>query len=394
MKHFFQKPGKIIYACLLSIVMIISGIPDIPQGLLAATTQEKLDETNERIDELKASQEILTNDLGKLNTDLANASDKLTSLNDQISTKETEIADLEIKIDEALLFEQEQYEMMKLRIKYMYENSSVSALDTLLTSGNMEEFLTRAEYIRKISQYDRDMLDRYHENYNTLVQAQQQLIEDKENLVTLHNEANTTQSNIQQLVQQTQDQIDIHSADIAEAEQRALAYEKQIEEEEIRRQEEERRHAEEEARRLAEEAAKQNNNTGTVPDGMSLLHMQTANTLIQYTPQELAMLAAIIECEAANQPYEGKLAVGSVVLNRINNSRWPNTMTEVLYQPRQFTPVGSGRFAIVLARGANASCTQAALEVLTKGSTINALFFHVVREGEEGGTVIADHIFF
>ena len=69
-------------------------------------------------------------------------------------------------------------------------------------------------------------------------------------------------------------------------------------------------------------------------------------------------------------------------------------MTEVLYQPNQFTPVKSGRFAIVLARGANAACRQAALQVLTGGSTIDALFFHVVREGETGGTVIADHIFF
>ena len=60
----------------------------------------------------------------------------------------------------------------------------------------------------------------------------------------------------------------------------------------------------------------------------------------------------------------------------------------------QFTPVKSGRFAIVLARGANAACRQAALQVLTGGSTIDALFFHVVREGETGGTVIADHIFF
>ena len=158
------------------------------------------------------------------------------------------------------------------------------------------------------------------------------------------------------------------------------------------------------ARKAAEEAAKNNRNNGgnsnttvdttTIPDGMTLIQQQTSGTTINYTDNDLAMLAAIVECEAANQPYEGKTAVASVVINRMNNPRWPGTMSEVLYQPYQFTPVRSGRFAIVLARGANAACTQAALDVLNNGVTINAVFFHVVRPGETGGTVIADHIFF
>ena len=76
------------------------------------------------------------------------------------------------------------------------------------------------------------------------------------------------------------------------------------------------------------------------------------------------MMAAIIECEAGNQSYEGKLAVGSVIVNRINSPKFGNTLQAVLYAPSQFSPVASGRFAIVLARGADAECTKAAKEVL------------------------------
>lgn len=60
------------------------------------------------------------------------------------------------------------------------------------------------------------------------------------------------------------------------------------------------------------------------------------------------MLAAIIECEAGNQSYEGKCAVGSVIINRVRNPRFANTIQEVIFAPGQFSPVASGRFAIVL----------------------------------------------
>ena len=61
----------------------------------------------------------------------------------------------------------------------------------------------------------------------------------------------------------------------------------------------------------------------------------------------------------------------------------------------QLTPVASGRFTIVLSRGASASCVQAAQEVLNGNVTINALYFHVYRSGiDTYGTVIGDHIFY
>ena len=87
-------------------------------------------------------------------------------------------------------------------------------------------------------------------------------------------------------------------------------------------------------------------------------------------------------------------AVGSVVVNRINSPRFGNTLQAVLYAPSQFSPVASGRFSIVLARGANEECTRAAKEVLDGHITINALYFHVYNsEVDTGGTVIGDHVF-
>ncbi|MDD6796746.1 MAG: cell wall hydrolase [Clostridia bacterium] len=396
MKYLLKFQFKPILAYFLCLALTVTGMLYVPSVSYAASTQEKLDETNEKLDELRENHDILTSDLDELNTKLDNAANELTDIQSQISQKEEEITQLEKEITKAIEYEEAQYESMKLRIKYMYENgSSTSSIALLLEAGNMEEFLTRAEYISKISAYDRQMLEEYHENYLTLVNARVKIQEEKSNLVALSRDAESHQNEIRQLVNDTQEKIDTSSDEIKKAEELALQYEQQIQAEIIARQEAERKAAEEAARKAAEEAARQNAQGGNTNfNGLDLLHQQTLHNKINYTPEELAMLAAIIECEAANQPYEGKLAVGSVVINRMNNPRWPSTMTEVLYQPNQFTPVKSGRFAIVLARGANASCTQAALQVLNGGSTIDAIYFHVVREGETGGTVIADHIFF
>ena len=71
---------------------------------------------------------------------------------------------------------------------------------------------------------------------------------------------------------------------------------------------------------------------------------------VQTQAGDLELLAALIECEAGGEPYEGKLAVGSVVLNRVASSHFPNSVVGVIYQSGQFSPVASGRFATVLAR--------------------------------------------
>ena len=109
---------------------------------------------------------------------------------------------------------------------------------------------------------------------------------------------------------------------------------------------------------------------------------------------EEELLAAIIYCEAGGEPYEGQLAVGSVVLNRVNNSRFPNSITDVIYAPKQFSPVGSGRLALVLAKGlTNESSKRAARDVLSGTITGNWLYFRV-NNGTRSGTVIGKQVFY
>lgn len=61
-----------------------------------------------------------------------------------------------------------------------------------------------------------------------------------------------------------------------------------------------------------------------------------------YSKAELRLMAAIINCEAGSESYQGKLAVGIVIMNRVRSNKFPNTVKKVIYQKRQFSPVRNG----------------------------------------------------
>ena len=103
-------------------------------------------------------------------------------------------------------------------------------------------------------------------------------------------------------------------------------------------------------------------------------------------------MAAIIECEAGGEPYEGKIGVGAVVMNRVRSSQFPNTISEVIYQSGQFSPVASGKLASVLSRGARQDCYDAARDVFAGANTVgDCLFFHA---GGGSGLTIANQTFY
>lgn len=111
----------------------------------------------------------------------------------------------------------------------------------------------------------------------------------------------------------------------------------------------------------------------------------------QKKASDVKLLAALIYCEAGNQSYTGKVAVGAVVMNRINSSRFPNTLEGVVYQRGQFTPAMTGKLARVLASGnIPSSCYQAAEDAMNGSNPIGkALFFSTGGSGYKLG----DHYF-
>ncbi len=110
---------------------------------------------------------------------------------------------------------------------------------------------------------------------------------------------------------------------------------------------------------------------------------------------DLLLLAALIQCEAGGEPYEGQIAVGAVVINRVLSSRYPDTVTGVIYQHAQFSPVGSGRLSLALAENrATSSCYNAADAAMSGRTNVgNCVYFRTIIPGLDG-KFIGGHVFY
>lgn len=111
------------------------------------------------------------------------------------------------------------------------------------------------------------------------------------------------------------------------------------------------------------------------------------------TASELEILAALIQCEAGGEPYEGQVAVGAVVMNRVRCGGYPDNITDVIYASGQFTPASGGRMeSLILNKTTRASCIQAAQEAINGVCNVgDALHFR--RNNGKDGLVIGNHVF-
>lgn len=403
MKYFIRfKLRNLTVAGLALIMAATFAVPFFayPDRLMA-DTQDDLDAVNKQLEELRNKQSELNASYGELNEKLSASGEKLSSIEDAVNAKQSEIDATNIQVADMQAEINQQYAAMKLRIQFMYENNNATILSTLLSAESLSDLLSKSEYIQQISNYDHQKMQELSDLLASLKETQAKLEQEMAELVTLKDDAAREADNFAVLLSQCQTELDTTSDSITDAEALALEYEKQIEQEMLERQRRE-MEALEAARKAQEEADKTNNagNSGNAggnsSSGSAMVDQNALNNVLKnHSAEDVAMLAAIIECEAGNQSYEGKCAVGSVVINRVADPRFANSISGVIYAPYQFSPVASGRFAIVLARGANAACTQAAVDVLNGYININALYFHVYDSSVDvGGTVIGDHVFY
>lgn len=359
----------------------------------AKTTQDSIDDANEQIQDLKEQKEDaedavddisdrkegLEADLGGLNGQLADIVASMNDLEQQISDKEAEIKTAQEELAAAEQQSKEQYEDMKLRIQFMYENSDRNIWEMLLESESISDFLNRTEYISNINEYDRDKLTEFQQLQEEIADREESLQGDMTELLAMQDDMKEKQANVNSLIDSTKSSLAQTNQDLADAQSSVADLEAQINQMIEYEQQLEIQKAKEDAARLAAIQAQEQEDTSAVV----------------YVPadSDAYLLGAIIECEAGGESYEGKLAVGSVILNRVKSSYFPNTISGVIYQSGQFSPVASGRLAYRLEAGVSQSCLQAAQEVLNGNVTLNCLYFRR-NNGIIQGTVIGNHVFY
>lgn len=356
-------------------------------------TESKLDETEENLKQLNEQKDSLQGKLTTLNTELSQVSNNLSDLESKISDKEAEIDAMNEKIEQvqedlalAVSLKDEQYETMKKQIKFMYEKSDYLYLEMIFSAGSFSDFINKNNYIEQLSAYQQKVLQDYKDAQEAMEQKEEelqlamaQLEKDKDELNDYKVQVVAEQSRVSGLVSQTSNSIHATAGQISEAEAQALAYEQKIKEQE--------ENLTVLKAKLAEEIR------------MAQLAAQSSwrdISEVSFAEGDRYLLANLIYCEAGGESYSGQVAVGSVVMNRVLSSVYPNTVTGVIYQSGQFSPVASGRLALALADGkATASCYKAADEVMSGTTNVgNCVYFRTPVSGITPKYTIGGHIFY
>lgn len=362
-------------------------------------TQQEIENTKnkqQKLEEAKASMEAYLKDL---NNQYASIEEEIQDLNQQIEAKQQEIEQTQADLEEAKRVEEQQYEDMKTRIEYMYENSQNNFFTILLEEGNFASALNKANYAASIAAYDRQMMDNYVAQKEAIAEKEAELQGEKEALDELHASVVAKQEEVSALAKSTSGKIGQHVNAIAAAQadlngkNDTLENQKEMLAELIA--EKKKLEAALEAAKLAEINASLGDVTGVQVSGTDNVQYGAYNA----TEEEVTALAVLIHCEAANQGDAGRLAVGAVVMNRIRDPRFAQgDIMSVIRASGQFSPVTSGRFDLVLSQdlgSVSSACFDAARRAIAGESNVgNRVFFRTHRNNPAlSGLIIGDHIF-
>ena len=229
---------KKIFAMLLTGIMTVS----VPGAVFAASTEEQiadvqaqkeaaqaeLAQQQSNMASLESKKQELESYLEELNAQYTDLTNSVSELGIQAAEKEEQLKTLNTKLEEAKATADKQYQDMKKRIVYMYENGSASMLELLLSSEDLAQFLNRAENISQISQYDRDMLAKYKALQADIKAQEEQAEEDAQNINELLAEKSAKQQEVQALTASTNENIQSYIYQISASQDEISALNTQI----------------------------------------------------------------------------------------------------------------------------------------------------------------------
>lgn len=409
------------------IVILLLGTVAYKPKVMSADT---LDDLNRKRYGIKTELEAIDKDKKRLKKDLKYTKERFEIISQSLVETEKEMEGLEEKIKEnkKSLKENEKNkkifkESMKCKVRYLYENNSLDTFySILLESHSFADFINRSYYFSRIAEHDKEMINNYGAMLTKIDKEKRKLETNKKKYKEEKKELQEEEDTFLEIIADVSSKYKGLKETKSEHAKRLQKVDKQIEnmkkEEEMLAQLE--REEEERIRRqnlnleenydynytpdynqveddgYSEHIPYNNNKPLTLEEKYARQAEAEGRSGRKVTPKpgEEELLAAIIYCEAGGESYECQRCVGSVVLNRVNSSWFPNSITKVIYAKNQFSPVRSGRLATVLANSLiTQSCRNAAREVLEGNIRGNWLYFRV-HIGTHSGTLVGKTIFY
>ena len=380
---------------ILIMALLVGAVPPsfrAPKVYAEKSTQEKIKEQQNEIKEikdklsdqkndlkgLKNQKKSLQKELAELNANMLEISEHLEDLEAQIAERSEAVDQCQQELEQAMEREQKHNEDMEIRVRKMYERKSSNYITSLMQAGSMGDLLNLAGWFERVEAYDRDRLLEYQNEHAIIEDLSERLEQQRIELDDLKLQAEVEKSRVAGLISQVSVRIADYADQIDDAEQKALEYEKEL------------KKSEEDLKTLQKKLEEELRVSRAAASGT-----WRSISDVTFADGDRKLLANLIYCEAGAEPYEGKLAVGAVVINRLLSGRFPDTVVGVVYQSGQFSPARSGRLELALASDkATAACYKAADEAMSGVTNVGTCVFFRTPIPGLSGINIGGHVFY
>lgn len=231
-----MKSGRLkkLTGVALAFALVLCPLSHAGANSLEEAQQEKeklenaLNEAQALVEQLKGSKNNIQEKVTQLDAQLTKISGDISNLESQLTDKNLEISDTSKVLEEAKKDAAAQYEMMKIRIRYMYENRDKSYVEQILSAGSISELLNAVEYISQIADYDRQMLKKYEKTQLTVADAKTALEKEKAELEQMQAKVEENRQAVSVLLTAKESELNTVNQDIKEADNQADVFEAEL----------------------------------------------------------------------------------------------------------------------------------------------------------------------
>ncbi|MCR4806507.1 MAG: cell wall hydrolase [Lachnospiraceae bacterium] len=320
-------------------------------------SEENVSNLKNKSESLKDKIDDYSDQLSDLDGEIDKAEDSMSEVSAQIVELNTRLADIRKQIEDRKL-------LLKHRMKSVYEKGgSRGMLAEIVSGGSARAVLNRYVYMDAMISYDKQKIVECQELEKELEETAARVQAKEDEINAYQDDLDKKYSELSNLNAQAQGMLDTTNSSITAEAGKIASYDAQLTALDKTMKSLESQVAEAQAA-LARQIAER----------LALMKEDTSGSYAA-SASELEWLAATIQAEAGGESYTGKLAVGSVIMNRVKSSVFPNTVTAVITQNMQFASYRSGKVEFIISQGANSTCVKAAQEVLGGARVGDYLFF-------------------
>lgn len=229
-----KRMFSICLAMMLAVTVTTAGVQTAYATTLSKAREQKsqaqsnLNNVTDQIDQLKSQQTALQAQINEVDADLVQVLVDLDVISGEIEDKKIELAQAESDLEDAKEKEAEQYESMKQRIRYMYENGSSSYLDAFVGADSFADILNRVENFSKVYDYDRNLLVEYQDTKAEVERLIEQVQEEKEELEENQSSYQQQQKKLEEIKKTKSSQMSNFNSELTKAQSLASEYKKTI----------------------------------------------------------------------------------------------------------------------------------------------------------------------